>query len=128
MYNIVSQSFGWAATASSLTYKIPQIRHLYKIKKSDGLNATSLYIQAASYIFLIVHGTIIEDLPIIVMGIISLLQSIFLIVLYWHCVANEKRRTPALEPTVEELRLRVRGSLTPRAGSVLPSDCALPAR
>ena len=89
---IVTDTFGWTATAMSLTYKIPQIRHLYKIKKSDGLNSTSLYIQGASYLFLIAHGTIIEDLPIIVMGCISLLQSVLLILLYWYCAAKEKKQ------------------------------------
>jgi uncharacterized protein with PQ loop repeat len=98
---IVTHTFGWTATAMSLTYKIPQIRHLYKIKKSDGLNSTSLYIQAASYIFLITHGTIIADLPIMVMGCISLLQSALLILLYWYCAAKEKKQIKEQSMTEE---------------------------
>ena len=45
--------FGWVATAFSLLYKLPQIAHLCKTINASGINPSSLYIQAASYVFLI---------------------------------------------------------------------------
>ena len=86
---IHSKIFGWVATTSSLVYKLPQIAHLRRTDNASGINPTSLYIQASSYIFLIVHGTILDDWPIIVMGIISLLQSTVLIVMYRRCVRQQ---------------------------------------
>ena len=76
-------TFGWIATSLSLIYKIPQIYKLYKTKKNEGLSIISLIVQASAYGFYIVHGFIIEDFPIISMGIISLVQSLFLIALYF---------------------------------------------
>ena len=75
--------FGWIATFFSLSYKIPQIYLLYKKKKHEGLSILSIVCQAFSYGFYIVHGIIIDDYPILIMGIISLIQSFILILLYF---------------------------------------------
>ena len=85
-----SKLFGWIATTFSLIYKLPQIAHLCRTVSVSGINALSLYIQASSYIFLIIHGIILDDYPIIMMGVISLLQSIALIVLYHYCIHKNK--------------------------------------
>ena len=78
--------YGWIATGLSLVYKIPQMITLYRIKKVDGLSFWSLVCQTVSYGFYIIHGIVIDDLPIITMGIISLLQSIFLVSMYcYYC-------------------------------------------
>ena len=90
-----TKAFGWVATASSLIYKLPQIAHLFRTTNASGINPTSLYIQASSYIFLITHGVILDDWPIIVMGMISLLQSVVLIILYHQCVRKEAARIKA---------------------------------
>jgi len=95
-----SKVFGWIATLSSLLYKLPQIAQLYRTINASGIHPTSLYIQASSYIFLIIHGTILNDWPIIVMGIISFCQSVLLIALYRRAMrqaaavadAEERRR------------------------------------
>ena len=74
--------FGWLASSITLIYKLPQIYKLYKKKKSDDISFISLLIQSVGYIFYIMHGITIEDLPIIVMGSGALFQSIILIILY----------------------------------------------
>lgn len=76
--------FGWIAAALSLVYKIPQMYQLWKEKKIDGLSVTSLIVQAISYGFYIVHGVLIDDLPILWMGIVALVQSLFVIALYFY--------------------------------------------
>jgi uncharacterized protein with PQ loop repeat len=75
--------FGWIATSLSLIYKLPQIYILYRKKKHEGLSIISLVVQALAYGFYIAHGIYIDDLPIMCMGIVSLLQSICLIVMYF---------------------------------------------
>ena len=76
--------YGWIAAGFSLVYKVPQMVTLYQVKKVDGLSFWSLACQAASYAFYIAHGIVIDDLPIITMGIISLLQSVFLVGMYCY--------------------------------------------
>jgi len=74
--------FGWIATSFSLIYKLPQIVALYRTKKHQGLSFISMICQACAYGFYIAHGWVIQDWPILVMGVISLLQSACLIFLY----------------------------------------------
>lgn len=62
-----TKAFGWVATIFSLIYKLPQIAHLCRTINASGINPTSLYIQTSSYVFLITHGVILDDWPIIVM-------------------------------------------------------------
>ena len=75
--------FGWCATAFSLTYKIPQIYTLCREKNHKGLSVVSLICQGLAYGFYIVHGYFNNDLPILFMGVISGLQSLCLIILYY---------------------------------------------
>ena len=76
--------FGWIATGFSLIYKIPQIYVLCRTKKHEGLSLSSFVCQASSYGFYIAHGVFINDWPILVMGAISLIQSIILISLFFY--------------------------------------------
>ena len=80
-YNIkMSKSiFGWIASSITVIYKIPQIVKLYKTKKSDDLSILSLFIQLIGYIFYILHGVSIGDLPIIFMGSGALFENIIVI-------------------------------------------------
>ena len=75
--------FGWIATSLSLIYKLPQIYILYRNKKHDGLSIASILVQGLSYGFYIAHGINIDDLPIMCMGIVSLLQTICLVIMYY---------------------------------------------
>ena len=76
--------FGWVATAFSLSYKIPQIYKLVKTKDTSGLSKYSLILQAGSYGFYCVHGTLINDPPIIVLGCVSFFQSMVIVYQYYH--------------------------------------------
>ena len=78
------KTFGWIATGFSLVYKIPQIYVTLTSKQVTGLSFFSLCFQSLSYIFYVVHGVMIDDMPIIVMGSISMLQSLLLVILYIH--------------------------------------------
>lgn len=77
-------NYGWIATALSLIYKIPQIFFLYRVKDISGLSFWSIMCQAASYIFYVIHGFVIDDLPIITMGCVSCFQSFILIGMYFY--------------------------------------------
>ena len=75
--------FGWIAVTLSLIYKFPQIYKLQKTRDTRGISVGSQIIQASAYGFYIVHGTIIGDPPVVLLGITSLSQSIVLIVQYF---------------------------------------------
>ena len=79
----MTKVFGWIAVGLSLTYKFPQIYKLYMTHDIKGISVFSQIVQASAYAFYITHGTIIEDPPIIMLGIASLIQSLILIVLYF---------------------------------------------
>ena len=76
--------FGWLATVLSLLYKIPQIIKLYRTKQIGSLSFCSIFCQLVSYSFYIVHGLIIDDMPIVVMGSVSLIQSIILVGMFLY--------------------------------------------
>jgi len=80
---MMTSVFGWIATGFSLTYKLPQIYTLCKRKKHDGLSLMSIVCQAIAYIFYIVHGYVIQDWPILSMGVVSGIQSVILVLLYY---------------------------------------------
>lgn len=67
--------FGWIATILSSVYKLPQIYKLVLTKKSNDISMKSYLIQAFSYALYIIHGFIVDDLPVSVMGIIALIQN-----------------------------------------------------
>lgn len=76
--------FGWIATSLSLIYKLPQIYELWKSKKHEGISIISILVQLVSYGFYIAHGIIIDDLPIMAMGIAAGIQSIIIVMLYYY--------------------------------------------
>ena len=76
--------FGWVATGLSLFYKIPQIIKIVKTKDVHSLSFLSLFCQCLSYSFYIVHGIVINDMPIIIMGSISSIQSLILMYYYYR--------------------------------------------
>lgn len=80
---VMTSVFGWIATGFSLTYKLPQIYTLCKHKKHDGLSVVSLLWQMVAYVFYILHGYVIEDLPVLCMGVVAGIQSVIIVVLYY---------------------------------------------
>ncbi len=80
--------FGWIASSITLVYKLPQIYKLYKTKKSDDLSLFSLLIQCFGYIFYILHGDTLNDLPIMFMGGGALFETSLIIGMYFYYKSN----------------------------------------
>ena len=75
--------FGWIASGITIIYKMPQIIKLYRTKKSADLSIVSLFIQLIGYIFYILHGYTLRDLPIIFMGAGALFENIIIMIMYY---------------------------------------------
>ena len=80
--------FGWIASCITILYKIPQIVKLYKTKKSADLSIVSLFIQLIGYIFYILHGYTLGDLPIIFMGTGALFENMIIMIMYYCYYGN----------------------------------------
>lgn len=88
----MSEVFGWTATILSLVYKIPQIIKLYQTKQVGSLSFLSLLCQWLSYSFYIVHGIVIQDMPIITMGIASIAQSVLLLAMFAYYKKHQREQ------------------------------------
>ena len=75
--------FGWIASSMTVLNKIPQIIKLYRTRESADLSIVSLFIQLIGYIFYILHGYTLGDLPIIFMGAGALCENIIIMVMYY---------------------------------------------
>lgn len=75
--------FGWVAVTLSLVYKFPQILKLQRSKDTRGISVESQVVQASAYFFYITHGILINDPPIVFLGITSLCQSLVLVAQYF---------------------------------------------
>ena len=76
--------FGWIAASFGIIYKLPQIYKLIKTNTVDGISIRAYIIQTTSYFFYILHGLFNKDYPIIVMGITSFLQCLYIIFLWYR--------------------------------------------
>ena len=76
--------FGWIASTITLLYKLPQIYKIIKNKSSKDLSTRSLVLQSIGYIFYAIHGYVIEDSPILVMGGVALFENAVLTTLYFY--------------------------------------------
>ena len=83
-FSVTSQVFGWLAISLSLIYKLPQIWKLHKNGDIRGISLSSQMIQTISYFFYIVHGVLIKDPQVTVLGSVSLTQSIILLCQYFY--------------------------------------------
>jgi uncharacterized protein with PQ loop repeat len=82
MYHL--SAYGWTATSLSILYRLPQIYKTYRDKRTEGLSCHSYIIQTIACLFYIIHGYIINDYPILGMGIISFIQNIIVLLLYHY--------------------------------------------
>ena len=74
--------FGWIASSITLLYKLPQIYKIVKSKSSKDLSIYSYILQSIGYVFYGIHGYIIKDDPILVMGSVALIQNLLCIFLH----------------------------------------------
>jgi len=84
--------FGYVGLTFSIIYKLPQIYLLYKKKNITSISFKSLIIQIFSYMFYIVHGIFISDLPVLLLGIVSFFQTFILICQYYYYSNNNIQR------------------------------------
>eukprot|EP00750_Incisomonas_marina_P025521 INCI5534.1.p1 GENE.INCI5534.1~~INCI5534.1.p1 ORF type:complete len:204 (-),score=46.62 INCI5534.1:300-911(-) len=76
--------WGYIAVTLSLIYKVPQIIHLYRTGDVAAISITSQIVQASAYIFYMIHGSIVDDRPVVLLGVASLIQSLVLIFQYYR--------------------------------------------
>jgi len=70
---------GYAATALSMIYRVPQIHQLYKTKKGDDISTHTIIIQQLSYILAILYGVLRTDHVYITGSSISFIQNIIIL-------------------------------------------------
>ena len=84
--------FGWIGTILTLVYKLPQVVKLYRLKTAKGISIYSYNIQTVGSGLYIIHGYIIEDDPIMVMGAVTLLLNIIICIqLYYYAEIDRLR-------------------------------------
>ena len=76
--------FGWIAGGISAMHNIPQIVHVYRRKSADDISITALAMRMLSLLFYILHGILIQDLPILVMCTIILGQCCVICILKYR--------------------------------------------
>lgn len=81
--------FGWIAGILSNIYNIPQIYHTWKTKSSKDLYIMSILVRLTSYIFYIIHASVIKDPPLFWNTILSVVQVIIMIIQYLIYKKNE---------------------------------------
>ena len=87
---MATSAFGWTGTVISFLYKLPQIYKFYKVKTSKGVSIISYGIQTTSYVLYTIHGYIIDDDPIIIMGLVSFMLNIILCMQFLYYSRYEK--------------------------------------
>ena len=82
--------YGWIAGGLSAAHNFPQIWHVYRRQSAKDISAWALAVRMMSLVFYIVHGRLIEDLPLTVMSGFILWQCVVLCALkyYFHVVAS----------------------------------------
>lgn len=80
--------FGWLAGGISALHNVPQIIHVCKRKSAADISLTALSMRMLSLVFYIIHGTLIQDLPILVMSTIIFGQCCII------CIQKYRFRTP----------------------------------
>ena len=75
--------FGWLAGGLSVAHNLPQIVHVYRRKSAEDISAWALFVRMLSLGFYIVHGVLIEDMPLIVMSAVITFECVALCVLKW---------------------------------------------
>ena len=85
-----TSAFGWGGTTISFIYKLPQIYTFYKMKTTKGVSLPSYGIQTTSYVLYTIHGYIIDDNPIIIMGLVSFLLNMILCSQYIYYSRRDK--------------------------------------
>lgn len=76
--------FGWLAGGISALHNVPQIIHVCKRKSAADISLTALSMRMLSLVFYILHGILIQDLPILVMSTIIFGQCCIICILKYR--------------------------------------------
>lgn len=100
----LDDTFGWIGGGLAIVYNLPQILHVYRTKEVKGLSSTSLVMRIASYVFIVVHGYVKKDSPILMTTLVGLFQICVIQAQIWY-YSMQRRQSASLEglefPTVE---------------------------
>ena len=53
--------YGWIGGSLAVLYNIPQIYHVYRVKRVEGVSSSSLLLRIVSYGLVIYHSFLLED-------------------------------------------------------------------
>ena len=93
--------FGWLAGGISALHNVPQIIHVCRRKSAADISFTALAMRMLSLVFYILHGILIQDLPILVMSTIIFAQCCII------CIQKYRFRNetpPPAETTLASLQ------------------------
>ena len=80
-YTHIKYSLGWLAALLTCFYKIPYLYNLWNnehIRKKELIITNKYIIQTFSHVLYILHGVIINDMPILCIGLLNLANNIIL--------------------------------------------------
>ena len=70
--------FGWLAGGLSALHNVPQIVHVCRRKSASDISKSALVVRMLSLCLYVTHGTLIEDLPLVVMSAIIFVQCLII--------------------------------------------------
>jgi uncharacterized protein with PQ loop repeat len=81
--------YGWVGGGLSIVYNLPQIWHVWRTKKVTGVSTISIAMRIISYVLMMVHGYVRQDMPILYTTGVGLMQ---LIIMYTQVCSYTKKR------------------------------------
>ena len=88
--------FGWIAGSIAVVNNLPQIYKNYKTKSCDDISKLSIFMRILSYVFYIIHGSIIIDPPLLWMTSVGTVQ---LILIWIQILYYQKPKDTTIENT-----------------------------
>jgi MtN3 and saliva related transmembrane protein len=74
---------GLGGLLCSFIYRIPQIHKLYTTRSAKDISTWMVHVQNISYVLYIAYGFLISDIVYIVSSIISILQNLVILYMYY---------------------------------------------
>lgn len=82
------RAYGWVAGGLSALHNIPQIVHICRRGSAEDLSWLALAVRVISLVLYVIHGLIIEDMPLTVMSGVIFVQCFVLFVQKWYTSRN----------------------------------------
>jgi uncharacterized protein with PQ loop repeat len=87
--------YGWIGGSLAVLYNIPQIYHVYRVKRVEGVSSSSLLLRIVSYGLVIYHSFLLEDPAILYTTSAGVLQLCIMYAQLW--VYRTKEETVVLD-------------------------------